>query len=62
MARRATFCAGQILKEFEKMLSIMRYCLLSMSAVILIAVDSLSNTTESEKRNKLNDGPEWDVN
>ena len=41
--------------------SIVRYCQLSMSAVILIAVDTLSNTTESEKTNKLIDDPEWDV-
>ena len=33
-----------------------------MSAVILIAVDTLSNTTESEKTNKLIDDPEQDVN
>ena len=32
-----------------------------MSAVILIAVDTLSNTTESEKTNKLIDDPERDV-
>ena len=43
------------------MLSIVRYCQLSMSAVILIAVDTLSNTTESEKTNKLIDDPERDV-
>ena len=34
---------------------------LSMSAVILIAVDILSNTIESEKTNKLSDDPERDV-
>ena len=32
-----------------------------MSTVILIAVDTLSNTTESEKTNKLIDGPEGDI-
>ena len=32
-----------------------------MSAVILIAIDILSNTTESEKTNKLFDDPELDV-
>ena len=32
-----------------------------MSAVILIAVDTFSNTTESEKTNKLIDDPERDV-
>ena len=41
--------------------SITRYCQLSMSAVILIAVDSLSNTTESEKTNKLIDESDRDV-
>ena len=41
--------------------SIIRYCQLNMSAVILIAVDSLSNTTESEKTNKLIDDPDGDV-
>ena len=48
-------------KEFEKMLPIVRYCQLSMSAVIPIAVDILSNTTESEKTNELSDDPERDV-
>ena len=37
------------------------YGLLSMSAVILIAVDTLSNTTESEKTNNLIDDPDRDV-
>ena len=32
-----------------------------MSAVILIAVDTLSNTAESEKINNLIDDPDWDV-
>ena len=32
-----------------------------MSAVILIAVETLSNTTESEKANKLIDDPERHV-
>ena len=32
-----------------------------MSALILIAVDTLSNTTESEKTIKLIDDPEGDV-
>ena len=32
-----------------------------MSAVILIAVDTLSNTAESEKTNKLIDDPDWNV-
>ena len=32
-----------------------------MSAVILIAVDTLSNTTEYKKTNKLIDDPELDV-
>ena len=32
-----------------------------MSAVILIVVDTLSNTAESEKTNKLIDDPERDV-
>ena len=36
-------------------------CPLSMSAVILIAVDTLSNTAKSEKRNKLIDNPDQDV-
>ena len=49
MARWATVCAGPIRKEFEKMLPIVRYCQLRMSAVILIAVDTLSNTIDSEK-------------
>ena len=31
-----------------------------MPTLILIAVDTLSNTTESEKTNKLIDDPEWD--
>ena len=61
MARWASVCAGPIRKDFEKMLPIVRYCPLSMSAVILIAVDILSNTTESEKTNKLFDDPERDV-
>ena len=34
---------------------------MSMSTVILIAVDTLSNTAESEKRNKLIDDPDRDV-
>ena len=34
---------------------------LSMSAVILIAVDTLSNTTESEKASNLIDDPDLDV-
>ena len=50
MARRATVWEGLIRKEFEKMLPIVRYCQLSMSAG-LIAVDTLSNTTKSEKTN-----------
>ena len=50
MAPWATVCEGLIRKEFEKMLPILRYCQLSMSAVILIAVDTLSNTTKSEKK------------
>ena len=54
-ARWATVCKGPICKEFEKMLSIVRYCQLSMSAIILIAVDTISNTTEYEKTNKLID-------
>ena len=45
----------------KKMLPIVRYCQLSMSAVFLIAVDTLSNTTESEKTNKLMDDPDQDV-
>ena len=45
----------------ELTLPIIRYCQLSMSAIILIAVDTLSNTTESEKTNKLIDDPERDV-
>ena len=53
--------SGPIRKEFEKMLPIVRYCQLSMSAVILIPVDILSNTTESEKTNKLFDDPERDA-
>ena len=61
MAHGASVCAGQTRKEFEKMLLIVRYCQLSMSAIILIAVDILSNTTESEKTNKLFDDPERDV-
>ena len=61
MASWATVCAGQIHKEFEKMLHILKYCQLSMSTVILIAVDTLSNTTESEKTNKLIDDPGQDV-
>ena len=32
-----------------------------MSAVILIAVDTLSNTTESEKTKKMIDDPERDI-
>ena len=36
-------------------------CLLSMSAIILIAVDTLSNTAESEKKNKLINDPYRDV-
>ena len=59
MARGATVCACPILKEFEKMLPMVRYCQLSMSAILLIAVDILSNTTE--KTNKLIDDPERDV-
>ena len=61
MARLASVCAGPMCKEFEKVLPIVRYCQLSMSALILIAVDILSNTTESEKTNKLFDDPERDV-
>ena len=34
---------------------------MSMSAVIIIAVDTLSNTAESEKTNKLIDDPDRDV-
>ena len=34
---------------------------MSMSAVILIAVDTLSNTAKSEKTNKLIDDPDRDV-
>ena len=33
----------------------------SMSTVILIAVDALSNTAKSEKTNKLIDDPDLDV-
>ena len=56
MACWDTVCAGAILKEFEK-------CSLplSMSAIFLIAVDTLSNTAESEKTNKLIDDPDPDV-
>ena len=54
-------CTGPIRKELEKILPNERYCHLSMSAVILIAVDTLSNTTKSEKTNKLIDDPERDV-
>ena len=61
MACWATVCEGPIRKVFEKILPIVRYCQLSMSAVFLIAVDTLSNTTESEKTNKLIDEPEQDV-
>ena len=61
MARWATVCTGLILKEFDKMLPIVRYCPLSMSAVILIAVDTLSNTAEPEKTNKLIDDPEEEI-
>ena len=32
-----------------------------MSTVILIAVDTLLNTTKSEKTNEQIDDPEWDV-
>ena len=48
-------------KNLKKMLPIVRFCQLSMSALIQIAVDTLSNTTESEKTNKLIDDPERDV-
>ena len=34
---------------------------MSMSAIILIVVDTLSNTEESEKTNKLIDDPDRDV-
>ena len=61
MARWASICAGQMRKEFDKMLPIVRYCQLTISAVILIAVDILSKTTKSEKTNKLFDDPEQDV-
>ena len=37
------------------------YGLLSMSAVILIAIDFLSKTAESEKTNNLIDDPDRDV-
>ena len=59
MARWATVCTGPIRKEFEE-LPIVRYCQLSMSAVILIIVDTLSNTNKSEKTNKLIDDQERD--
>ena len=49
------------MQRILKMLPIVRYCQLSMSAVILIAVDTLTNTTESEKTNKLIDDSERDV-
>ena len=48
-------------QRIRKMLPIVRYFQLSMSAVILIAVDILSNTTEFEKANNLFDDPERDV-
>ena len=44
--------------ENLKMHPIVSYCPLGMSAVILIAVDTLSNTAESEKTNKLIDDPD----
>ena len=37
------------------------YGLFGMSVVILIAVDTLSNTAESEKTNNLIDDPDQDV-
>ena len=37
------------------------YGLLGMSVVILIAVDTLSNTAKSEKTNNLIDDPDRDV-
>ena len=61
MARRVTVCAGAILKEFEKNSPYRK--ILSVEHVrhnILISVDTLSNTTKSEKTNKLGN-PERDV-
>ena len=43
------------------MLPIIRLCPLSMSRIILIAVDTLSNTAETEKTNILIDDPDRDV-
>ena len=50
--------------QYSKNLKNAPYCKMmsvSMSAVILIAVDTLSNTMESEKTNKLIDEPDRDV-
>ena len=48
-------------KYLKKMLPIVTYCLLSMSAVVLNAVDTLSSTDDYEKTNKLIDDPEQDI-
>ena len=58
MAFEPLLAQARSAKNLKKMLPIVRYCQLSMSAVILIAVDILSNTNESEKTNKLIDEPE----